>query len=228
MQAKEAESESIDEERQSKGSLRVEAIPSGFEASRRRKRRWRICRCCLSCGAVLILLAIIMIVLALTVFKAKDPVITLNSVTIDDLNANFDLPTLTVHINLTLTADTSIKNTNKAASFKHGNSTTLILYRGKTVGQALIPPGTLKADRTARMNVSVTVFVDAVLSSASEFIRDGISGSLNMTTRTEISGRANVLHLIKKHVTVIALCDITVDVSSRSSEVLQCKKSYKL
>lgn len=232
---KEAEPKSIDnslsykeEERLSKEPLRVEADPLDFDASKRRKRRRRLCGCCISCGVFVIVLAIIIVALALTVFKTKDPKITLNSVAIDDIDSKVDLSALAIHLNLTLTADVSIKNTNKAASFKHGNSTTLMIYQGKTVGQAVMPAGKLEADKTARMNVSVTVFLDAFVSSASELIGNRFAGSLNMSTRTQMAGRVTVLRLIKKHVTVLALCDITVDVSSMSTEVQKCKNSFKL
>ncbi|GLJ38134.1 hypothetical protein SUGI_0776300 [Cryptomeria japonica] len=109
--------------------LRVEFTASEFDTSKR-KRRQRLCGCFISCGVFTIILAIIILVLALTVFKTKDPEITLNSVKIGDIKTKIDVAALTVHLNLTLTADMSIKNTNKAASFRHANGTTMMMYQG--------------------------------------------------------------------------------------------------
>ncbi|GLJ38133.1 hypothetical protein SUGI_0776290 [Cryptomeria japonica] len=207
--------------------LRVEFTASEFDASKRKRRR-RLCGCFISCGVFTIILGIIILILALTVFKTKDPKITLNSVKIGHLKTKIDLAALKAHLNLTLTADMSIKNTNKAASFKHANSTATMMYQGKTVGQAVIPAGKLKADQTARMNVSVTVFLDAFVSNVAQLINDAFSGSLDMSAKTHMTGRVTILHLVKKHVNVVSLCDITVDVSSMKVKTQKCKNSYKL
>ncbi|GLJ38135.1 hypothetical protein SUGI_0776310 [Cryptomeria japonica] len=78
------------------------------------------------------------------------------------------------------------------------------------------------------MNVSVTVFLVAFVSSASQLINDAFAGSLNISTRTHMAGRVTILHLIKRHVNVVALCDITVDVISMNVKFQKCKNSYKL
>ncbi|GLJ12734.1 hypothetical protein SUGI_0196840 [Cryptomeria japonica] len=235
MEVNEAEPKAIngslshkEEKRLSKEPLQVQGTPSAFDAPRPPKRRRWLCGCCISCGVFVVALAIVILVLALTIFKTKDPRITLNSIAFGDFSTGVDVGALTVHVNLTLIADMSIKNPNKAASFKHGNSTTVMLYNRETAGEATLPAGKIKADGTSRMNVSVTVYVDNLVSSGSQIIRDGFAGSLNMTTRTEISGKVTVIRLIKKHVTVYAECDVNVDISSRDIEIYRCTKSLKI
>ena len=124
------------------------------------KKLMKRCACPL---ASLLLLAIVIIVLIFTVFRVKDPVITMNSIKITKLqlvNTMSQQP----GANMSLVADVSVKNPN-VASFRYSNTTTSLYYHGVIVGEARGPPGRAKARRTLRMNVTIDVITDRVVSS---------------------------------------------------------------
>jgi hypothetical protein len=208
--------------------LRAESPLDGDDylgLKKRRKRRRQ--RCCACCVVTLMVVAIIILVLALTVFKTKDPKMNVKSVTLEGLSYGIDQATLKLHLNVTVVSEMSIKNPNKAASFKFGDSTAFISYRGSAVGQALIPAGKIKADKTADMKVRVTIFTDVLLSN-SNLLPDGISGSVPISASTKLAGKVDLLHIIKKHVTIYSVCDVVISLSSKSADVQRCSRSVKI
>ncbi|OAY77458.1 uncharacterized protein LOC109717411 [Ananas comosus] len=195
-----------------------EAVGGG--ASRFRslgKRRRAVCCCCSCCGATTVVLGVVLLVLFLTVFKVKDPTLTMNSLTIDSFNLDLSSPPHNpVSANVTLTADISIKNPN-AASFRFGSSATEFYYEGATVGVAYAPAGRVGADRTVRMNVTVDVLADQLASrpDAGSTILSG--GDLNLTTHTDIAGRVSVLGIYKRHIKIAMNCSVVLQVSLTSA-----------
>lgn len=173
------------------------------------------------------MIVIIIVVLALTVFKTKDPKISVNSVTVEGMSFSIDQIAMKGHLNVTVVSEMSIKNPNKAASFKFGDSTAFISYHGSAVGQAVIPAGKIKADKTANMRVPVTIYTDVLLSN-SNLLPDGMSGSVPISAATKIAGKVNLLHIVKKHVTIASVCDVTISISSKSAEIQHCSRSVKL
>ncbi|KAG0486711.1 hypothetical protein HPP92_008806 [Vanilla planifolia] len=85
--------------------------------------------CCGCCGATVLLLGVTILVLALTVFKVKDPEV-MNNLHLDRLFVpGIGTPENPISVDATLTADISIKNPN-VASFRFRNSTTGSSTRG--------------------------------------------------------------------------------------------------
>ncbi|GAB2301589.1 hypothetical protein Dimus_035601 [Dionaea muscipula] len=185
----------------------------------RRRRRRGCIKCCGCSLAVATVVILIIIILAFTVFRVKEPKITLNRVRIQGLDVNFSKP----QVNLTLEAEVSIKNPN-AASFKFRNSTTSVSYDGVIVGEVQSPPGLARAMKTLRMNITVDVIVDnLLLSSPVSLLSDALgSGSLPFDTFTKISGRVRLINVIKKHVVITMNCSVTVNVKTSDVQEQQC------
>ncbi|XP_077210471.1 late embryogenesis abundant protein At1g64065-like [Tasmannia lanceolata] len=186
-------------------------------------RNRRCIICCGCCTAVLVILGIVILVLALTVFRVRDPEMTMNSVKIDQLTFRLDTPPA---LNMTIMANISVKNPN-AASFKFGNSTTFLSYRGTTVGEARIPAGKASARRTLHMNVTVDVLADKLLGVANLY-SDIASGALPVSSYSKIGGRVNLLNIFKRHVTVMMNCTMTVSVSNQAIQDQKCNQRVKL
>ncbi|KAL2336087.1 hypothetical protein Fmac_010533 [Flemingia macrophylla] len=206
------------------------------QTTKRHRKFIKRCACPL---AFLLLLAILIIVMIFTVFRVKDPVIKMNGVTITNLNlvnnattttttpaigVNLTLPR--IGVNLTLIADVSVKNSN-AASFRYSNTTTSLYYRGVIVGEARGPPGRAKAWRTIRMNVTVDVITDRVLSSPN-FVTDFGSGLFTVSSFSKVPGQVKILKVIKKHVIVSMNCTVTFNISLRAIQEQSCKRKVKL
>ncbi|KAH7849532.1 hypothetical protein Vadar_019171 [Vaccinium darrowii] len=123
---------------------------------------------------------------------------------------------------MTLTADISIKNPN-VASFKYPNTTTTIYYHGTVIGEAHGPAGKSKAQRTMRMNVTVDVVMDKLISKPN-LLSDMSTGILAMSSFTRVGGRVKMFNIIKRHAVVKMNCTINVNITSRAIQDQKCKK----
>lgn len=189
-----------------------------------RRRRIKLCVCIST--SLILLIVIVIVILAFTVFKVKDPKVTTNEITITNLNTQLtQFPTPQVKINMSMLVNMSIKNPN-IASFKLGNSTATVYYRGVAVADAQIPPGLVKARKTTGMNVTAVVMADR-LASNSDLLTDVMKGEMNMSAYLVIPGRVKIL-FIKKHAEVRMNCTIKVNISSREIQDLSCQRKVKL
>ncbi|KAK3428591.1 hypothetical protein EUGRSUZ_E00095 [Eucalyptus grandis] len=205
------------------GSLRSDQDEASVFAKNFRKRRF--IKCCGCIAAFMLIQAVVIIILAFTVFRVKDPVIKMNGVTITKLeliNGTIPKP----GSNMSLLADISVKNPN-VASFKYKNTTTTLYYHGTVVGEARGPPGKSRARRTMRMNISVDIITDMLLSNPN-LIEDMKQQLLPMSSYSRIPGRVNMLNIIKKHVTVKMNCTMTINITSRAIQEQKCKRHVNI
>ncbi|CAL4961541.1 unnamed protein product [Urochloa decumbens] len=178
-----------------------------------RKRRCFIW-CCGCCATTVVLLGIAALVLALTVFKVKDPILTMNRVTLEGVDGDLVDGTAghPVSVNATLNADISIENPN-VASFAFARSETDFYYAGETVGVAYAPRGEVGAGRTVRMNVTLDVLADRISPNVNAtgliFGQD-----YDITSYTEITGRVSVLGIYKRDLDIKMNCSITLEVGA--------------
>lgn len=191
-----------------------------------RRRKRRMLWCCGSTVALLLLLLIVCLILAFTVLKPRDPRLTVNSVSLDQFEFNFDATLLKLDLNVSLDLNLSIKNPNKA-SFKFSNSTTLLYYRGTNVGEARVPADKIGADSTIRMNITVNVLAGQLLSNGNA-ISDALAGSFPMSTWTRISGRVNFLNIFKHHAVSYTSCNTTIAVPAGSIITQECTYTVKI
>ncbi|KAG6414437.1 hypothetical protein SASPL_127159 [Salvia splendens] len=96
-------------------------------------RHHRCLKCCGCSAALLLILAVTTLILMLTIFHVKHPLLEIILVKIDGLN-------LLSSNNPTLVADVSIKNPN-AASFKFHEAATEVYYDCALVGEGRAAPG---------------------------------------------------------------------------------------
>ncbi|ESW07142.1 hypothetical protein PHAVU_010G105100 [Phaseolus vulgaris] len=174
----------------------------------------------------LLLLAIVVIVLIFTVFRVKDPVMTMNGIKITTLELSNTDMTPQSGANMSLVADVSVKNPN-VASFKYSNTTTSLYYRGIMVGEARLPPGRAKARRTIRMNVTIDVITDRLVSSP-DFRTDLGSGLMTMSSFSRVPGQVKILNLFKRHVVVKMNCSTTFNISTQAIKEQSCLGKVKL
>ncbi|KAL8516963.1 hypothetical protein ACS0TY_015273 [Phlomoides rotata] len=187
--------------------------------------RSRRCKCiCLSVTAVILALGLLFLTLGLTVFKAKHPVIAVNSVALDDLNFAFDFTRLRVLLNVTLDVNISVKNPNRVG-FKYRNSSAVLRYRGNEVGSVPVPAGRIGSDSTKPMNLTLTLMADRLISDASLY-SDVLSGTIPFQTYVRISGHVRLL--VSIHVVSQATCDFDINVLNRSLSNMNCRYKTKL
>jgi len=188
-----------------------------------RKRRRNIC---LVVIAVILGLILLMVILKFTVFKAKDPVTTINSVALKDLDFELNIAKLGVYLNVTLDVNISIKNPNKVG-FKYKNSSALLNYRDRVVGEVPIPAAKISPGQTVTMNLTLTILADRLISNSNLF-SDIISGTLHLSAFTRISGKVYILKIIKIHAVSYTTCDINIAILKRSVTKQSCQYKTKL
>ena len=184
--------------------------------------------CIKCCGCTMVIFGIVgitMLVLMLTVFKAKDPKMNLNYVTIKGLETA-NLFSLLPSTNLTVEADISIKNPN-AAAFKFKNAVTGIYYENVLIAEAKTPKGTAKANRTFRLTITVDVMLQTLLR-VPRFLGDLTAGEMPVSTRSSIRGKVEIIKIIKKNVGVKMDCSLTVILASENYKDLNCKRSVSI
>ncbi|XP_050238490.1 late embryogenesis abundant protein At1g64065-like [Mercurialis annua] len=187
-------------------------------------RRRRCIKCCGCITVTLLIQAIAIVTLIFTVFKVKDPTIRLNNVIITHMElVNNTIPK--PGTNISLIADVSVKNPN-VASFKYDNTTSTLYYRGIIVGEARGPPGHSKARRTMRMNATVDLVTDKLISNPN-LASDAGSGLLTIDAFTKLPGRVKIW-FVKKHVTVKMNCSMTVNITSQAIHSQKCKNDVDL
>lgn len=202
------------------------APPMPVQRPKDDKRSNRRRNICAAVSAVAVIIALVILILALTVFKAKKPVITVNSVNLKDLDVSFDIVRMSALLNMTVDADLSVRNPNRVG-VEYTDSSALLGYRGDPVGEAPIPAGRISADSTNDMKIAVTVMADRLLSNPRAF-SDLMGGVLPFTAHTKISGKVSILSMFKIHVTSAVSCDINVFISNRTIDDHQCKYETKL
>ncbi|KAG2657633.1 uncharacterized protein LOC120651566 [Panicum virgatum] len=187
----------------------------------------------ISCGIASTLVAAALLAVTLAVYRVREPVMTMNSISLKDPGAAAayssspssstppPLPSLTV------VADVSVRNPN-AASLRYGATETSVYYRARQVGEATGPPGTAPARRTVRMNVTVDVAVGALLGDPA-FLGDVAAGAVAVATATRVRGRVAVLGgLVRRRVVLEMNCTATIAVADMSISDQSCEQRVRL
>ncbi|KAF5734993.1 hypothetical protein HS088_TW15G00492 [Tripterygium wilfordii] len=191
---------------------------------------------CVVATIFLIFLVIVLLIVYFTVFKPKEPKISVNAV---------QLPSFSVSnktVNFTFSQYVSVKNPNRAA-FSHYDSSLQLLYSGSQVGFMFIPAGKIEAGRTSLMaaTFSVQSFPLSTSSSADAAasvtvnpvpnFQDGFGAGINgyrlgpsmeIESRLEMAGRVRVLHFFTHHVKANTGCRVAIAMSDGSVLGVHC------
>ncbi|KAL3531584.1 hypothetical protein ACH5RR_005105 [Cinchona calisaya] len=200
-------------------------VDSKKNSSRRRRSSCTSKRICAAVTAVILILGLVILVLGLTVFKAKRPVTTVNSVSIRDFDLSLDILGLKVRLNVTLDANIAVKNPNRVG-FRFDNSSAVLKYRGQVVGDVPIPAGKIGPKETLPMNITLTLLADRLLSNSNLYSDVVTGGTLPLSTFTRISGHVRILFKIR--VVSYTTCDLYVDAINRRITNQTCHYKTKL
>ncbi|BAT83863.1 hypothetical protein VIGAN_04109900 [Vigna angularis var. angularis] len=196
--------------------------------SQKKLKRRRVC--VMVTGAVLLLLIVVVIVaiiLAFTLFKTKEPRTQLVSATLEGISPRVSFPAIDIKINVTLDLKVRVENRNRA-SFKHDGGKSVLLYKGKEVGETDIYPGLIPSRGSAILPCRLTLQADELASNLTSFLGDVIGGDISMDTVTRIPGRVTFLGFIKKHIVAKSYCQFTVSVPDFKITNQNCKSKAKL
>ncbi|GAU45993.1 hypothetical protein TSUD_187370 [Trifolium subterraneum] len=167
------------------------------------------------------------VVLALTLFKPKEPITKISSATLQGISPRVTLPVLNIQINVTLDIKIQVENRNRV-SFKHGDGTSLLMYKGVEVGDTDIFPGLIPARSSSILPCRLTLEADKLASNMTGFIGDLMGGELSLETVTRIPGRVTFLGFIKKHIVAKSNCQFVFGVPDMEIKSQICKNKAKL
>ncbi|KAG9137547.1 hypothetical protein Leryth_018854 [Lithospermum erythrorhizon] len=190
-------------------------------ADLRRRRRKKTCIISMWAVGIVVVLAIIITILASTVFKPKRPVTTFNSISLKNVNPSLDLKKLRLKVNATLVIDLSINNPN-IVRLKYSQSVAYLRYKDHDVGEAPIVGGEIRSKETKPMNLAMELLADRLLFD-SDVYSQAYSGSLPLSTYVEIMGEIQMLFKVK--VKTYSTCTFNVDVMKQSLSDFSC--NYK-
>ncbi|KAI5073021.1 hypothetical protein GOP47_0011034 [Adiantum capillus-veneris] len=180
------------------------------------------------CVCLVVLLGLVILILAFTVFKAREPVISVEQVELGSLALpSSGLNISDLHLNLSLNVGVSVYNPNHA-SFRYSNSTSYMFYRQLAVGQASIPAGKIGARATQILHSTIKLNASSSLLLEPHLFSDLAAGSFPMSTYALVSGRVNVLNIFKHHARASSVCTMAIDIASRSVQNMTCSSHVKL
>ncbi|KAA8520883.1 hypothetical protein F0562_011556 [Nyssa sinensis] len=155
----------------------------------------------------------IITVFALTVMKIKSPKVRFGTVSVENFSTG---DTNSPSLSMRLVTQFAIKNTN-FGHFKYDNSTVTILYGGSPVGEAFIPRGRAKARQTRRFPVTVDIG-PVQLSGNPNLANDINSGILTLTSQARLSGKVELMKVIKKKKSGNMRCTLNINLGTRVME----------
>ena len=179
-------------------------------------------KCLAYVAAFIVFQTIIILVFALTVMKIKSPKVRFGTVAVENFTPS---TTNSSSFDMRLVAQVAIKNTN-FGHFKYDSSNVTILYGGMPVGEAVIAEGRTKARKTQRFDVSVDITSDK-LSGNTNLTNDIRSGYLKLSSQAKLSGKVQLMKVIKKKKSGEMSCTMTVNLAQRAIQDLKCNWDMK-
>ncbi|KAK4747933.1 hypothetical protein SAY87_014519 [Trapa incisa] len=199
---------------------------------------------CLVATVFLILIAVAALVVYFTMFRPKDPEISVSSVQLPSFS------TSNSSVSFTFSQYASIRNPNRA-DFSHFGSSLQLFYSGNQVGFLFIPAGRIDAGRTKYMAATfdiesfpIVAPLTPVSASAAEIdpgmgpeVTGGgigfggmvpggvgyrVGPTMELASRLEMKGRVRFLHFFTHHARTTTDCMITVAVTDGSVLGLRC------
>ncbi|KAJ3686213.1 hypothetical protein LUZ61_015377 [Rhynchospora tenuis] len=171
--------------------------------------------CCCVCTALVLIVVAVFITLGLTVFKIRDPTMTINSVSVKIPPDSALIPA-----NMEATTDSSVKNPNILALYYEKPNITSY-YGDVEVGHTEAPAGVCPARDTIRlkptMNLNVTKMMDDP-----RFAAEFANGAVDLNTTAIVNGKVKVLGVLSHHVDLLFNCTVTLDITTFSMKNHTC------
>ncbi|XP_048141210.1 uncharacterized protein LOC115740764 isoform X3 [Rhodamnia argentea] len=190
---------------------------------------------CVVATIFLVFVVIVVLIVFFTVFRPRDPKISVNGVQLPSFSIANDT------VNFTFSQYVSVENPNKAV-FSHFDSSIQLLYAGNQVGFMFVPAGKIAAGRMQYMAAtfavesfplspapnppSAVVAGEAVAAAATAWRRRRrcrrVGPTLEIESRMKMAGRVRVLHLFTHHVEARSDCRVAIAVSDGSVLGFHC------
>ncbi|XP_057969315.1 late embryogenesis abundant protein At1g64065-like [Malania oleifera] len=160
----------------------------------------------------------IILLFALVVMRIRAPKVKLSNLKIGDISITntTGLPSF----NMSFTTRITIKNTN-FGNYKFEISNVTFTYKGILVGHAIIPKGQARFRSTKKIEVTADVNSNGVFNSL-ELRNDIESGILRLEGRAKLSGKVQLMMVMKKKKSTEMNCTMSIDLPSKIIRDLSC------
>ncbi|KAL7183704.1 hypothetical protein ACSBR2_025979 [Camellia fascicularis] len=159
---------------------------------------------------------VIGIVIGLTIMKVKNPKFRVRSATFETFNvsnSSFDM---------TMNAQLGVKNPN-FGPYKFRNTTVKFYYRETLVGTAIVSKSKAGLKTTKKFNVTVDLIAPISLASDAQLASDISIGLLPLRSQSELSGKVELMLIMKKKKTTQMNCTMNVNIKSQQLQDVMCK-----
>ncbi|KAM5572320.1 late embryogenesis abundant protein [Rosa sericea] len=180
------------------------------------KRKKRI-KCFAYIGIFIVFQIAVMTVFGLTVMKVKTPKVRLGTSTLTDFTSSNTAPSFSTTFNTQI----RVKNTNWGP-YKFDQGTVTFMYQGTSVGTVTVPKGKAGMRGTKKINVSVNLNTDS-LATSSPLGSELSGGVLTLTSEAKLTGKVELMLIMKKKKSATMSCTIKIDVSRKTVNSLECK-----
>lgn len=204
-----------------KGIMGLNSLPF----SPRKRKGLKVC---CTCFIVTVLILVILIVtLSQTIFKFRDPEITLSSIKFVGIKIDFTKPFNPAAVNASLSANMNVRNPNRY-NFKFSNSTIHVIYHEVMVGNISLPAGEIRARRAVDLPALVTAGSLHLGAAVGNLSTDLIKDILPFSMSAMIPGRVNVVNLFKHHVRLEYHCDVSFWIGNSTVRDYLCWKKVHM
>ncbi|WVZ00531.1 hypothetical protein V8G54_026600 [Vigna mungo] len=159
----------------------------------------------------LIILTAVVVTLFLTIFKPKDPNITVRPVGLENFNLSL-LTNLTANVSLGMVI--TMENPNYG-SFEYPKATGYVNFDDSIVGEVPIEGELVPARDQIAVNTWANFMVEKLVTDT-KFWTDVLTGSLNFTSTATLPGKVHMFKIFKLKATVYTTCDFSINITSRN------------
>jgi hypothetical protein len=192
-----------------------EELPT-FQSEEELKRQKRI-KLFTYIGIFIVFQIIVMTVFGLTVMKVKTPKVRLGAISVQNLTSVPATPSFST----SFTTQIRVKNTNWGP-YKFDAGTATFMYQGVAVGQISFPKSKAGMRSTKKIDVVMSLSSDE-LPSSTNLGTELNSGVLTLTSQAKLTGKVELMLIMKKKKSAIMDCSIAFDLASKTVQSLQCK-----
>ncbi|KAL6174764.1 hypothetical protein ACLB2K_051410 [Fragaria x ananassa] len=178
------------------------------------KRKKRI-KCFAYIGIFIVFQIAVMTVFGLTVMKVKTPKVRLGTSTLSDVTSS------TTSFTSTFNTQIRVKNTNWGP-YKFDQGVVTFMHQGTPVGTVTVPKGKAGMRGTKKINASVSLNT-AALPNSSALSSELSGGVLTLTSEAKLTGKVELMLIMKKKKSASMNCTIQIDVSGQTVKSLECK-----
>ncbi|XP_050251005.1 late embryogenesis abundant protein At1g64065-like [Quercus robur] len=182
----------------------------------RRKKRIKLA---IHISAFAVFQTIVILVFALIVMRVKTPKVRLGTNITEEMKPKKSQAS--PYFDLSFTTQVGIKNTN-FGPYKYDSNIATFMYQGVTIGQVTIPKGKAGLRSTKKVTVTVNVNSNALSSTTVLGIELG-AGVLALNGQAKLSGKVELMFVMKKKKSVEMNCSMTIDLSSKAIQSMICE-----